>query len=378
MTGAQRHRAELSMRILMIIDGLPGGGAEKVLLTLAQGLLTQGHQVSLFTLRDVCDYQLPSGVDYKVSIDNTRTPWRKMTELSRRAKALDTLINASQQQNGDFDLVVSHLHKTDRIVARCHSLQRDRVWFCLHSMFSPGYLGHRHGFSRWLKRQKIQRLYQQRNLIAVSQAVLQDMKHAFRVTPAQAQVIYNPFDIATIRQMALAPCDMAGREYVIHVGRLHAAKRQDRLLQAYALSGIQVPLLILGKGNPAELNRLQAIARSLNIAERVIFRAFDANPYPYIHHAKLLILSSDSEGFGNVLVEALLCHTPVVSTRCPGGPAEILTGELAVGLAELTVESLAEKMRQVYQHPPVIDTQRLAQYDIATVCSQYIALAQHD
>ncbi len=47
----------------------------------------------------------------------------------------------------------------------------------------------------------------------------------------------------------------------------------------------------------------------------------------------MLVLSSDSEGFGNVVVEALLLHTPVASTRCPGGVTEILTGELARGLA---------------------------------------------
>ena len=52
------------MRILFVIDGLPGGGAEKVVLTLAEHFLSQGEQVSLFSLRDVCDYPLPEGLDY--------------------------------------------------------------------------------------------------------------------------------------------------------------------------------------------------------------------------------------------------------------------------------------------------------------------------
>ena len=65
----------------------------------------------------------------------------------------------------------------------------------------------------------------------------------------------------------------------------------------------------------------------------------------------MLVLSSDSEGFGNVVVEALLLHTPVASTRCPGGVTEILTGELARGLADLTSPALAQTTER-YQRCP--------------------------
>jgi hypothetical protein len=59
-----------------------------------------------------------------------------------------------------------------------------------------------------------------------------------------------------------------------------------------------------------------------------LFKGFQKNPLPWIKGARMLVLSSDSEGFGNVVVEALLLDTPVASTRCPGGVTEILTGEL--------------------------------------------------
>lgn len=364
------------MRILMIIDGLPGGGAEKVLLTLAQGVMSQGHQVSIFSLRSVCDYTLPEGIEYKIINDHAHVPWRKLTELSRRARALDKMVWISQQRYGEFDLVVSHLHKTDRIVAHSRVLPRDRIWFCLHTIFLLSYLDKRKGFSRWLKTKKIHRLYQNRNIIAVSRDVLKDMHHTFNVTPRQEKVIYNPFDFTAIRQLAEEPCELASQDYLIHVGRLHENKRHDRLLEAYVESGIQAPLVILGKGSAAMMQQLKSLAHDLKITDRVLFKTFNTNPYPYIRHARMLILSSDREGFGNVLVEALICQTPVVSTRCPGGPVEILAGDLSAGLADLNSTSLAKTMRVIYNHPPVISPFHLHAYDVETICRQYIALIQ--
>lgn len=360
------------MRTLFVIDGLPGGGAEKVVLTLAEGLLRQGHQVSLFSLRDVCEYPLPQGLEYVVIKDQSRAPWRKLTELSRRAAQLDKLL----RQTAPFDLVLSSLHKTDRIVAKSRVLDFNKVWFCLHGMFSTSYLGHRTGFDRWLKQRKIKSVYHKRNVVAVSHAVAEDIEQQFGLSLSRLEVIYNPFDIEAIRAAADQPCDMAGQPYLVHVGRFHQVKRHDRLIEAYAMSGVTAPLLLLGQGKPEQTKKLKLLAEQHGVAERVIFKGFQSNPYPYIRHASQLILSSDSEGFGNVLVEALLLDTPVVSTRCPGGPKEILTGEWARGLAELSVAGLADTIRDINASPPSIDQKKLAHFGIAPICEQYSALAR--
>lgn len=119
--------------------------------------------------------------------DRSRTPRRKITELSRRARQLDAaIVNAEQQ--GEFDLVLSNLHKTDRIVARSRSLKNRNVWFCLHGVFSTSYLGHRSGFDRWMKQQKIKRVYQGRNVITVSDAVGRDLVEQFAIRPAQLKL----------------------------------------------------------------------------------------------------------------------------------------------------------------------------------------------
>lgn len=249
------------MRILMVIDGLPGGGAEKVVLTLCQGIQQMGHDVSLVSLRDVCKYPIPQGINYLVVADNSRTPWRKLTELSRRAAALDRAIADMERKNGAFDLAFSNLHKTDRIVSRSKLLASDRLWFCIHGILSTSYLGHREGLDRWLKQRKIAGVYQGRNIVAVSQAVGEDLQQNLPIRPRSLAVINNPFDIAAIQQQAAEPCELAGQDYLVHVGRFHPHKRHDRLLKAYAQSGIQVPLVLIGAGSEtsiAEAKRLRS------------------------------------------------------------------------------------------------------------------------
>ena len=366
----------MSKRILMIIDGLPGGGAEKVVLTLAEGLVALGHRVSLFSLRSVCDYPIPEGVDYKVIKDCCKLPWRKLTETHRRARLLDQAVNQAQRAEGAFDLALSHLHKTDRIVKHSRVLDPRKTWYCLHGVFSASYLARKSGFSLWLKRLKIRHVYQNRQLIAVSPYVLEDLIENVGVRPSRTQVIANPFDFEQIKQLAAKPCPLAGTDFILHVGRFHETKRHDRLLEAYAQSDIQAPLVLLGQGSPERATQLRRLADSLGIAERVIFQGFQANPYPWIRHARLLVVSSDSEGFGNVLVEALICQTPVVSTRCPGGPATILTHDLARGLAEMNAASLAEKMREIYHYPPELHHLDLSIYSLSVICEQYLQLAQ--
>lgn len=365
------------MRILMIIDGLPGGGAEKVVLTLCQGMQQLGHSVSLISLRDVCNYPIPSGIDYQVVPDNCRKPWRKLTELSRRAAQLDRAVIANEQQHGAYDLIFSNLHKTDRIVSRSKRLNNERLWFCIHGILSTSYLGHRTGLDRWLKQRKIANVYQQRNIVAVSRAVGDDLQNNLPVHPQRLAVINNPFDIAAIESLASQPCELAGQRYLVHVGRIHPHKRHDRLLKAYALSGIEAPLALIGTGNENEVEKVKRLAIELGIEQRILFLGFQENPYPFIKHAAQLVLSSDSEGFGNVLVEALLCGTPVVSTRCPGGPTEILENAgMSQALADLNEQSLAEKMAQTYRQPPEINHQQLLRYGLQPICAQYLALAQ--
>ena len=106
------------------------------------------------------------------------------------------------------------------------------------------------------------------------------------------------------------------------------------------------------------------------------FIGFQSKPMPIIRGAKAVVLSSDSEGLSSVLIESLICGTPVVSTHCPGGVREIMTGELAAYLSDMTPVSLAEKIRLVYEHPPVITPEMYQKFEQQTIVSQYCDLIQ--
>lgn len=363
------------MRILMIIDGLPGGGAEKVVLTLAEGLIEQGHRVALLSLRDVCSYTIPEQIEYKVVNDDCRTPWRKLNELSRRAGQLDQCLSELELAGPAFDLIISNLHKTDRIVSKSRIYGDNRLWFCIHGVLSSTYLGHRKGLNRWFKKHKMASVYQNKNIIAVSAFAGEDLQTDMGVRAKRMRVINNPFDLLHTRELAAAECDLAGTPYLIHVARFHVQKRHDRLLEAYAKTNLSAPLVLLGTGPEEKIAQVKAQAKALGIGDKVIFLGFQKNPFPYIKNAKLLVMSSDSEGFGNVLAEALILNTPVVSTRCPGGPQEILIGELARGLCDINADALAETMLDIYHNPPAIDPKTLSRFELHTICQQYAALA---
>jgi glycosyltransferase involved in cell wall biosynthesis len=120
-------------------------------------------------------------------------------------------------------------------------------------------------------------------------------------------------------------------------------KDHATLLRALARMHRQSRLLILGTGE--QQSKLATLSHDLGIADRVCFAGFVTNPLPYIRSATAFILCSAYEGFGNAIVEALGCGTPVISTDCPYGPSEILAnGRYGTLVPVGGVQALADAM----------------------------------
>lgn len=364
----------MTRHILFLIDGLPGGGAENVTLTLAQGIASRGYHVTLMSLSPRLDYEIPENIVYRVCYEHAKGPLRKLAELSARARLLDSQLEKLFEERGKPALVISSLHKTDRIVVRSNKLKQCNVWHCVHGIFSRSYLANRNFLSRCFKKYKIQKTYYKRNVITVSDAVGEDLIDVVGIRPKSIITIYNPFDFNKIRQRANAVNPYAAEEYILHIGRIHEVKRQDRLLEAFAQAQISTKLIIVGQGDAGITEQLKATIEKLGIQDKVILAGFTNNPLPILKGARLFALSSDSEGLPTVLIEALICGTPVVSTACPGGVKEIMAGNLAGYLAEMNSSSLATKLRQCWDCPPEITPEMYAKFDTDIIIERYLSL----
>lgn len=356
-------------KILFAIDDLSGGGAEKVVLTLIETLQRLGHQPYLLTLGTRQDYPVPAGTPHLV-VPQPLGIFRKLWLHQRHAAEVDRQL-ATTWPGISFDLAVSNLHRSDRTLRYSHRLE---VWNCLHKPLSPAFLDHRHGIARWWKRRKVRAIYDGGRWIGVSQGILDDLQQAFGAKPKEQVVIHNPFDIEAIQRLAGEPNSLAGQDYLIHVGRFHREKRHDRLLAAYKASGVTSRLVLVGQGDDTSI---KAQIEALGLNNQVTLLGFTPNPYPLIAGARALLLSSEYEGLGNVLVEALICGTPVVSVDCPTGPREILTGDLAKWLVPPEdLAAFAAAICEVVASPPLIKAQHYSAFSADTVCQRYLALCQ--
>ncbi len=166
-------------------------------------------------------------------------------------------------------------------------------------------------------------------VVAVSTGVADNLAQCIGLQRAAIRVIYNPVvTTSLLAQSWQAPkhpwLQHGEPPVIVGVGRLTAQKDFSTLLRAFARlrQDRNARLLILGEGEMRP--RLESLVAELGLVEDVELAGFTENPFAIMRRGALFVLSSAWEGFGNVLVEAMVCDTSVVSTDCPSGPAEIL------------------------------------------------------
>jgi len=162
-------------------------------------------------------------------------------------------------------------------------------------------------------------------IIAQSKDMKRDLESNYPKCSSKVTLINNPIDIKKVVKLSKESSDFLFSDEKINlitVGTLRYKKRHDLLLKSFALLPDKYRLIIVGSG--AEESRLKRIVVALNLKERVVFAGHQSNPYPYIKHVDLFILTSEHEGFPNVLLEANALGLPIVSFSSPGGITEII------------------------------------------------------
>jgi glycosyltransferase involved in cell wall biosynthesis len=168
-------------------------------------------------------------------------------------------------------------------------------------------------------------------LLPITPGIAQEVAVRFGVPSVKLKVIPNSVDLARIdsaRYQSSPIRDRRGRDHTLVTAcRLVPQKRVDVLLRSISLlpRHLEVQLLILGEG--PERDHLERLAEALGIADCCHFLGFRNNPWQVFSQASLFVLTSDYEGFGNVIIEAMACGLPIVATRAPYGPEYIIENE---------------------------------------------------
>lgn len=295
-------------RALFLINSLAGGGAERVMCTLLRH--SEAERTEFEISLAVLDSDPPG---------NTAPDWVDVRQfdcrlsLARSVVAVRRLVAELQP-----DITLSFLPRANLAAvlnARAPVVISERAHASHH--FRRGFRG---AVSRNLLRTAYPRASR---IIAVSEGVARDLSENFGVPARKLISIPNPVDVAAIREkVKTAPSVDIGGPYFMSAGRLVKVKNYEMLVRAFAAGAQGRKLVIVGEGE--ERGALMQLAQQLGVADRLVLPGFLENPYPLMAGADAFILSSDSEGYPNALVEAMAVGRAVISTNCDSGPSEIL------------------------------------------------------
>ncbi len=318
-----------NISLMIVIHGLQGGGAERVLVNLLRGLSRTEFSITLVLYEGICDYPMPENVQLRVlGIPAGKNVFSLATGFLRKILALSGLIRTQKP-----DIVFSLLSSTNAaaILAARLSATGTRVIASEHTFPSVNLANERFGS---ITARVIARLYPHADrIIAVSQGIRDDLMKSFGIRGNMVTVIYNPFDLDEVRRLGregldhpwFVPPVIGTTPLIVSAGRLTKQKGYPFLLRSFARVRSSMPcrLVILGEG--ADRASLERLASDLGIAADVSFPGFQSNPFAYMARATIFVLSSLYEGFSMVLVEAMALGTPVISTDCPSGPGELIS-----------------------------------------------------
>jgi glycosyltransferase involved in cell wall biosynthesis len=347
-------------KFLFIVEDLYGGGAEKVLLNTASLLKDAGAEVTLYTLREKIDHTLPDNI-HPINLGMVTKLTKAISNVAVEKIQASLILKKIKEISPDVIISCS----CDKITR--HLPETLNIYYWIHGNVTGFAKDNAKGY------EKFKRFYNGKKLICVSRGIAEDILHNVKATPKSCQVIYNPFDIEKIQALADESFSKPFDKYFIHVGTFEERKRHDRLLLAYQLSGVDTPLVLMGKGDLRP--KIEAMIEEMDLASKVKIIDFQKNPYPYIKAAQALILTSDAEGLPTVLIEALICHTPVISVDCPSGPAEILTTPLDKFLIPMEdINELAMAITSVDGTRTLIKSKSYQLFSSKRVTEEFISL----
>lgn len=357
--------------LAIFLPTLGGGGAERVMVTLANTLAETSYAVDLVLAQAIGPYLSDVGstvnlVDLRAgSTIKSLIPLARYLRNRRPIALLSTLDRAN---------VVA-------ILAKFMSRAETRVVIRLANVLTTS-IARTPSKNRVLLAPLVRHLYRHADkVVAVSRGVATDAIAYARLTPSQVVTINNPVVTDHVQRIAREPINdpwltIGAPPVVLGVGRLTTQKDFSTLIRAFAEVRKQedARLIILGEGE--ERARLQSLISELKLEPYVRLPGFVSNPYVYMARSAVFVLSSQWEGFPNVLLEALAAGVPVVATDCLAGPADILEdgryGKLVpVGDVSAMADAILETLREKTISRSVLQA-RAGEFSPAEIVQRYL------
>ena len=349
-----------------------GGGVQAKRVDLANGLAARGFAVEVVMPQVLGEHLKRLRSPVEVTSLVTRNPLSVVSRLARYLRSARPSVLISSQQHTNVAAVLARdlaRTKTPLVVTQ-HNALSEILRASPHKLVRKAL-----PFStRLLLRRADQ-------ILAVSQGVADDLARVAKLDRRRIEVVYNPVIGPDHERRAVAPSghpwlDEGEIPVVLGAGALVPRKDFETLIRAFSLLRLarKSRLVILGEG--PERERLQALACQLGIEHHVSLPGFVTNPLAYMARADVFALSSRLEGMPNVLIEAMACGTPVVSTLCDFGPLEILD-ELALEHAPLVPVGdswkLCRAINRVLQSPPPprILQDRASEFSLSRAVTRY-------
>jgi len=311
----------MSNKIVIILSSFKSGGAEKMMIHLANGFASNGYSLALFVIRPVGP--LKSLVNRNINVveaPNLKSIYFYIPWLAYQLIKINPTRIISSQRHINIITMISALSTFNarKVVLReanppTVSIKRGNS---------------KSSFNTFLAKCIYPLAWK---YVAISEHVKFDMAKHYNLDYERIKVIYSPIITESFSDLCKEDLNddwvKSDNKLILSVGRISPVKDYLTLIKAFNKIGSQEKFQLLILGNHADMEYFHLLKREIEnykLNDFVKFTGFVENPYAYMSKADLFVLSSKWEGFGNVLVEALACGCPVVSTDCPGGPREIL------------------------------------------------------
>ncbi len=297
--------------IALYIGSLSKGGAERVIINLADYFQHEGYRVLLLTARvDKEEYRVPEGVIRLITEPKEKElAGGRVSNFAARFRKLRNIWKREQP-----DIVLSFIGKNNMMAILTAFGLKIPVVISVRGEPLEEY------YSRWMR-------LMAKSLFCLADGVVLQTKRCYSFFPKavrkKAVTLRNPVRDAFFRERFEGERDKT----IAAVGRVDENKNQELLLRAFAKIAGDFPeyrLIIYGEGR--KWKEMQQLAGQLGLGERVLWPGNVDNVEELIYKSRVFVLSSNTEGMPNTLIEAMLLGLTVISTDCPcGGPAELIS-----------------------------------------------------